>query len=607
MFGWLKGRCDMGEALRGVYENGIYRFGDVRISDLSGRKMLPIGDDLFATAVQNSVFIDKSMLIADVLDSGFKATLFCRPRRFGKSLNLNMMQRFFEIPSPSDAASMDALPLFEGLSIWEVGDGRYREHFAAYPAVSLSLKALKSDTVESFFSDVAALVARECRRHVYLLEGTTIDASQKAVFERLLGQEGTRADLLGSLEFLSGLLFQHHGRRCVILVDEYDAPVMTAYTNGFYDEAVAFIRRWLTGALKSNEALAFACLTGVQRISKESIFSDLNNLVVDTALDVRTDERYGFTDDEVMALASYLGDAASMDDMRQWYDGYRFGQADIYNPWSVLNYFRSGCVADVYWGNTSGNAVLGDMVQGADERTMETLYSLMESDGTINQPLDLGIVFPDIGIREGTLWGMLYLAGYLTTNDTQLPNNARILRALRIPNREIAELFRGEIVERFSKVAGGSERLGDLHAALVAGDAQEVRVRLSRILLESASYYDLKDENSYHMLLMGLLFGMPGYADPVSNRESGFGRFDVRLEPLTGTGNPLITIELKHAKTLGDEGAEGLLAALAETALGQISARAYDETASCSSALRYGMAFDGKLIAVAVEGRGLSA
>lgn len=591
------GRPTMSEIKSGFYEQGIYRWGDVRISDLSGRKMLPIGNDVFTTCVTNSVFIDKSLLIADVLDSGFTATLFCRPRRFGKSLNLSMLQYFFEIPSKSDPAAMDTTPLFEGLSIWEADGGRYREHFAAYPVIYLSLKTLKSASAEQFFEDIAVVVAEEYQRHYYLLDSEKISNSQKETFQRLLNREAARADLAGSLKFLSDLLFQHHGVRTVILIDEYDAPIMAAYTNGFYREVVDFIKMWLTGALKSSKSLELACLTGVQCISKESIFSDLNNLIVDTPLDVRSDERYGFTDEEVAALAEYLGDEASLDDVRHWYDGYRFGNVDVYNPWSMLNYFKAHCVADVYWGNTSGNGVLGDMVRNANERVLSQLYQLMEPGGTVEQPLDLGVVFPDIGIRPGTVWSMLYLSGYLTTNDTQLPNNARIPRALRIPNQEIAELFRGEIVERFANVAGDTERLYDLHRALVNGDGEAVEAELSHILLNSTSYFDLTSENSYHMLMIGLLFGIPGYEDPLSNREAGRGRYDIRLSPLEGVAKPLITLKLKCADKQG--GVKDELSNLAETALDQIADQGYDADAS-GATIHYGIAFSGKHVAVAV-------
>ncbi len=589
----------MSNADIGTYENGIYRKGDVRISDLSSRKMLPIGDDLFATTVQNSVFIDKTMLIADVLDSGSKATLFCRPRRFGKSLNLNMMQRFFEIPSISDPAAMDTTPLFEGLSIWDADDGRYREHHGAYPVIYFSFKALKSSNAEEFLNGVAVAVADEYRRHAYLAESALLSEYDRAAFDRLASGEAEAVEVKASLQLLSRLLFKHHGRRVVVLIDEYDAPVMAAYTNGFYSEVIDFVKAWLTAALKSSEALAFACLTGVQRISKESIFSDLNNLTVNTSLNVRSDERYGFTDAEVAALAEYLGDAASVDEVRRWYDGYRFGNADIYNPWSVLNYFHSDCVADVYWGNTSGNAVLGDMVRDADARTFEDLCRLMQPRGTIEAPLDLGIVFPDIGIRPGTLWSMLYLAGYLTTDDTTFPNNAHLPRPLRIPNQEIAQLYRGEIVERFAAVAGNVGRLYDLHRAFAEGDGPRVEEALSDILLNSASYFDLANENGYHMLMMGLLFGTAGYGDPCSNREAGLGRYDIQLMPVRPEA-PVVTLELKYAAPTEAVDAPGeCLAKLAAEALAQIASRRYDDGAP--AALRYGIAFSGKHVAVAVE------
>lgn len=204
----------------------------------------------------------------------------------------------------------------------------------------------------------------------------------------------------------------------VVLIDEYDAPVMAAHESGCYDEVVSFLKRWLTGALKSNDALAFAVLTGVQRISKESIFSDLNNLQVDTPLNVASDERFGFTQAEVEALAEYVGSASSVSQAREWYDGYRFGDVDVYNPWSVLNYFGNGCAPDVYWGNTSSNSVLGGLVSGADDKMLKRLYALAEPDGAVRAPLDTRVVFSDLAVAPQAVWSMLYLAGYLTTDDT---------------------------------------------------------------------------------------------------------------------------------------------------------------------------------------------
>lgn len=583
---------------RRLCSEGVFRYGDVRISDLSGRKALPIGDSSFTTAVQDSVFIDKSMLIADVIDGGSKVTLYCRPRRFGKSLNLSMLQRFFETPSPDDPSALDTEPLFRGLAIWDAEGGAYQRYHQRYPVVRFSFNNLKSSSYEAFAEGMASAVSDEYGRHEHLASSERLGSKDKAAFSRILHREGTLSDVRGSLALLTQLLFKHYGVRAVVLIDEYDAPVMAGYSHGYYADAVEFLKSWLTGALKDNDALAFACLTGVQRISKESIFSDLNNMVVNTSLNVRSDERFGFTDEEVAALSQYLGASGCMEDVRRWYDGYRFGNVDIYNPWSVLNYFHSGCVADIYWGNTAGNAVLGDMVRDADERTLESLYRLMEPEGTVLRPLDLGVVFPDVGVREGAVFSMLYLAGYLTTNDTQLPNNYRTLRALRIPNQEIAELYRGEIVERFGRIAGGGDRLVLLHEALAAGDAKVVESELTHILEDSASYFDLVRENSYHMLLLGLLFGMRGYGDPRSNRESGDGRFDIQLLPEEKGELPAITVEVK---CLLKKGSGSSLPDAAAAALEQIKQRGYDKEAHGGEgrgALRFGIAFRGKEVAV---------
>lgn len=593
-----KATREKGRGMTGTYENGIYREGDVRLSDLSGRRRLPVGNDDFLSVVEKSVFVDKSMLIADVLDSGATALLFCRPRRFGKSLNLSMIQRFLEIPSPSDPVARDTAELFEGLAIWDAAGGQYRAHHAVYPVISISLKTAKTDDAAAFLGALAQIVGAEYERHSYVLSGGALSEEQRAYFERVTGGAAEAEEIVSSLEWLSRILTAYHGRRTVVLIDEYDAPVAACYTKPSYHEIVSVLKRWLTGALKGNPMLEFAVLTGVQRISKESIFSDLNNLVVDTPLDVMADERYGFLEEEVDALASYLGVDANLGEAREWYDGYRFGAADVFNPWSVVNFFRSGGVADIYWGNTSSNDVLQGVVESADPETMRSVFSLMTEGGTVDAPLDLGVSFPDVATRAGAVWSLLYLAGYLTTDDVAQPNNAGRVRPLRVPNREISEVYRNDIVGRFTGLAGSTRLLSALHRALVDGDAAALAEELEAVLLNSASFYDLTSENSYHMLLVGLLFGVPGYGNPASNREAGRGRFDIRLIP-ERAGLPALTLELKFERGAD----EARLEALAAEALAQIEARAYDAGATESDAgsLRYGIAFSGKSLAVAVE------
>lgn len=417
------------------------------------------------------------------------------------------------------------------------------------------MRTAKGDTWEQTYDVLKDMLAVEVERHVYLSESIAADPVAVALFDRMRTGAATESDYAGSLLYLARLLRAHHGKPVVLLIDEYDASVMAGYSapdGGYYREVVTFLKRLLTGPLKDGgEVLAFACLAGVQRISKESIFSDLNNLVVSTALSTDSDERFGFTPAEVASLVAYMGypDEDYANEARRWYDGYRFGNAEVYNPWSLLNYINYGCSADVYWGNTSGNVVVGDLIRGADESTTEEIYKLLELGGVVWAPLDLGIVFPEMGLKGDALWSMLYLAGYLTTDETALPNDTLSLRPLRIPNFEVARPYRVEIVERFLGVAGGRARLMLLHEAFMDGDSSVVGVELARIAESAASAFDLTSENSWRMLLLGLLFNMRGYADPVFNREYGLGRPDIRLEPVKSPfaqgKRPLITIELK--------------------------------------------------------------
>lgn len=584
--------------------DGVWTAPGARIIDRTARKRLPIGDDGFERAAVNSVLVDKTALISDVLDSGYTVTLFCRPRRFGKTLNMTMLKAFFE-SGPSGLADAS---LFEGAEIWEKDDGAYRSHFAAYPVIYLSMRTAKGDTWEQTYGALKDILAAEIERHSYLSESLAADPAAVELFDRMRTCAAGESDYAGSLLYLARLLRAYHDRPVVLLIDEYDAPVMAGYSapgGGYYREVVTFLKRLFTGPLKDGgEVLAFACLTGVQRITKESIFSDLNNVTVSTALSTVSDERFGFTDTEMAALASYLGYADCMDEARRWYDGYRFGNVDVFNPWSALNYFNYDCAPDVYWGNTSGNSVVAGLVSRADEDTLGKIYTLMEPRGAVEAPLDLGIVFPDIGVRSDALWSMLYLAGYLTTEDTALPNNTRVHRRLRIPNAEVAELYRTEIVERFTGAAGGSSDLGVFHEALASGEAVALQRELAKILDGSISYFDITSENSIHMLVLGLCFGIKGFGDPVSNREAGDGRPDIQLvperTPFFDGRRPLVTVELKHRKDASVEELEEL----AQDALGQIIEKRYDVGPLPELAhgrIRWGIACSGKRVAVAVQ------
>lgn len=588
--------------MEGTYENGIYQAPGARLSDQAGLKRLPIGNDVFRSLMRESVFMDKSLLIADVLTRGTAVTLYCRPRRFGKSLNLSMLQAFLEIENPSDWSWSPSESLFRGLQIWEAGNGQWREHLNAYPVVRFTFNDVKRLKWEDSLGAIHRLVASEFSRHGYLIDSPALDEAEQAAFLALRGGNADDKTFSSSLRFLTELLAKHHGRPAVILIDEYDAPVMAAASYGYYAEAANFLKSWLTGALKSNSALAFGVLTGVQRISKESIFSDLNNLVVDTPMSLASDERYGFTQAEVEALAHYRGQSDGIELAREWYDGYRFGTADVYNPWSTLNFFQNACAPDLYWTNTSGNGVLAELAASADPAVLDKLYQLLEPQGEIEEAVDTSVVFADTGLPAGeAVWSLLYLAGYLTTEDTELPNDNELPRRLHIPNREVHRVFRNEIVTRFSRDVGGRDRLLALHTALRDGNAERVAAELERVLVDSASHFDLTRENSYHMLVLGLLFGMRGYGDPLSNREAGYGRFDIRVAPNDPDRNPLVILELKRTKS--DTPAAANLDALATEALEQARDRAYASGSPTGTAgtIIWGLAFNGKELACSCE------
>lgn len=585
---------------------GAVRLCGALLTDIAGDRLVGTGSDWFPTVYDRGVFVDKSLLVRDVL-MGKQAMLYCRPRRFGKTLAATMLKDFFECAPAADPA---ARARFERLAIWTADEGRWREHQGAYPVVMLSLKEAAAATWETTRLWLASLMAAEVERHGYLLDSDTTSPFERERLARLASGTASEVELGSSLRFLTTVLARHHGKPCMIIVDEYDAPITHAYEHGFQTDAVDFMRNWLSGALKTNPALAYGVLTGVQRVSKESIFSGLNNIGVNTPLNQTSDERFGFTDTEVEALATYTGHEDGIADLRSWYDGYRFGSVGIYNPWSVLSCLADGCDPQPYWANTSGNSVLSQAFRSQDTATVDALLSLLEPGATVERAIDPNVAYGDLAARPGGIWSVLYMAGYLTTDDTQRAEDASVVRRLRIPNAEVRSVFRREVIDRTRALSDDPRRLAGLHAALVAGDQEGFARELESVAVGSASMLDLTSEAQCHMLLMGLLFDIPGYRDPLSNREAGFGRFDVMLPPNRGNGGaslPLITIEVKFMpiddyKRLGPE-APARLSALANEALGQIKTRAYDMTAPSMppniARLRWGVAFSGKHVACA--------
>lgn len=577
-----------------------------KIVDRTGHRLLPIGSEDFAEVVTEHVYVDKTSLICGLLDSSYKVTLLCRPRRFGKSLAMRMLQCFFETPVEGAKPPIPSRKaIFESLSIWRAGE-RYRAQQGGHPVIFLSLGSAGGRTWDSCRAGIMGQMSDEYARHAYLLDGSLLP-EEKARFRRVIAGTLAPGEAESSLSWLSLLLLRHHGSGTVILIDEYDHPVSAGHLNGYRDEVIGFMRSWLTAALKATTSLYRAYLTGVQRVGRESVFSGLNNVVVNTAMDTRFTEGFGFTREEAGALARYMGlPQDKLSEMHDWYDGYCFGGTAIYNPWSILNYLDLGGVAQPYWGNTSDNAIVHRLFQQADARLADDLRTLA-SGRRLERPLNLATVFSELDLLGGgaspsALWGQLYLAGYVTTDDIAFPNDDMMPRRLRLPNREVAWLYRREFTERTQSVIGDLDLLLRLRQALVSGDEAALARSLDELLTKSPSYFDLVSENSYHMLLLGLVCDLPGYRFPLSNRESGDGRPDIVLIPELEHQNSLaaIVIEVKDVRgTLpGSEGlatAEGGLDLLAKRTLAQARGRRYGADLPGRGLLFWGVAFRGKV------------
>lgn len=576
--------------------NGSVKSGAPRIMDKSGRRQLPVGIESFDDVLESFTYVDKSLAIKDLVDRR-GVTLYCRPRRFGKSTFLRMLQSFFDVPTEGELPEHKSR--FEGLAIAD-DEPRYMDEYGRHPVIYLNLASCGATSYEDALLKLSTVVATEYSRRRYLYDPTWMFPNEQERFQRLTGGTANEAELAGSLAWLATLLRNHHGSQVVILIDEYDTPVNDAHLNGFRAKMLDFYRSWLSNALKGTTNLYCAALTGVLRVSQESIFSELNNVRFDTTLDEDHAEAIGFTKDEAMALAEYMGRANSVREMADWYDGYRFGRVDVYNPWSVLNYLYGG-IAQPYWTNTSRNGIVVDLVRRAgEEQTLE--LAKLASGGVLPKPLDLRTVFDDLADNPEAVWPQLYQTGYVTTNDTGRPNDSKMLRGLYIPNLEVRELYTDELLARATRLAGSAQRLRALHRAVVAADAAATQTALRRILLDAPSYHDLTREADYHVLLLALLYAVDGYHPATSNRESGNGRCDVLLEPSPAEAGRLFAhaMELKVDTDAGDDD-QKLAACARNVALAQAIRQTYGHGLAGVGLVRWGIAFCGKHVAVVCE------
>lgn len=555
------------------------------------RKPMPIGVSNYRDASTNYYYVDKTLMIKEFLDERPKVSLFTRPRRFGKTLNMDMLRTFFEI------SEEDTSIYFRDKKIWTCGE-YYQSYQGKYPVIYLSFKDVKCDTWEETYEKIVKLISAEFRRHGDLESSSALSEYEKELYRLLANGNARAVDYENSLETLSMLLRKHHDSKAMIIIDEYDTPIQQGYTCGFYSQIVNFMRNLFSGGLKDNDDnLSFGFLTGILRVAKESIFSGLNNLKINSILDEKYSRYFGFTPDEVRKMAADWGVPEKYDELCQWYDGYRFGSTEIINPWSVINYFGNDCRPGHFWENTSSNAVISQVLEEADEEILENLNRLLQGE-TIATFVDTNVIYPEIRRNPTSVYSFLLVCGYLKTWEVGLSISGDYLCKLSLPNKEIALVYRKEIIQRISGIVPQSVTVG-IQEAIMMKDTAKLQKYLHRFLLESVSFYDTPSENSYHMLLLGLCAVLSDQYYVTSNLESGEGRFDIQLKPREAA-MPGVLIEIKAAKDqTGEE-----LNALAQTALEQIMDRKYDtelQSEGITTILKYGIAFSGKSVEIVAE------
>ena len=482
-------------------------------------KKLPVGiEDFEEMRKQDFYYVDKTGLIVDLLAGWGKVNLFTRPRRFGKTLNMSMLKCFFEIGTDKS--------LFDGLRVSEEKE-LCEKYMGKYPVVFVSLKDVDGLTFEDAYDMLREIIRKECVRLQFLMDSDALTDAEKEPMKRLLGNRPERVDIKNSLALLCSLLEKHYGQKPILLIDEYDVPLDKAYYHGYYPQMIDLIRAMFQAALKTNSSLFFAVLTGCLRVSKESIFTGLNNLKVCSISDVKFDEFFGFTDEEVRAMLSAYGLESHYDETREWYDGYRFGGQDVYCPWDVINYcddLRSDPQTEpkAYWLNTSGNAMVRALVdKSADGTTQMEIERLIEGE-TITKTLNEQLTHNEINSSINNIWSLLYMTGYLTT--TQRPSGGRY--ALRIPNREVRQIYMQQVLSWFNhKVESETDKLTNLYAAFETGDTETIKEILDEQLLDTVSFYDAH-ESFYHGFLLALLSTCANW-NVSSNIETGKGRSDI--------------------------------------------------------------------------------
>lgn len=549
------------------------------------KKYISVGIDDFEKLIAgNYYFVDKSLLIKELLDSRAAVTLLPRPRRFGKTLNMSMLQCFFETTDPTKSRR----PLFNGLKIEQYPD--CMEHQGKYPVIWLTFKDVKTEEWSDCYRLLRMQIIKEFERHIYVRD--FLSDTEKDRFERVRQGTGDLADFMSALLDLSMYLERAYKAKVMILIDEYDAPIHAAYLKGYYQEVIGFMRGFLGAGLKGNSALNLGVMTGILRVAKESIFSGINHLEVRTFLQHAYSDKFGFLETDVTDMLTFFGLDTDLDTVRRWYDGYQSGPHKVYNPWSIINLVKNAGELQAYWVNTSDNALIKDLLKRCTPEMKEELEVLIMG-GRVTKPIQENIIMPDIEKSDEVLWNFLVFSGYLTFENYRLEGRTWFAE-LHIPNEEVVAVYETSFKNWFTE-GSGMGNYNRMLDSLVAGDPIKFKKTFEQFARESLSYFDMQGnapENFYHALVLGMLSSLIQTHHVRSNRESGYGRYDIMIIP-NDRSKPGAVIEFKSV----DLDEKETLETAAQKALKQLNDRLYETeltTLGLTNILKFGIAFKGK-------------
>lgn len=553
---------------------------------LSPKKPLPIGVSDFKSATTNYYYVDKTLLIRDFLNAIPMVSLFTRPRRFGKTLNMDMLRVFFE-KTPEDTSIY-----FKDKYIWQCGD-YYTKHQGQYPVIFLSFKDVKCSSWQETFQKISKLISLEFMRHNELESSSALSSYEKEQYHRFASENINEVDCQMGLQLLSLLFHKHYDKECVIIIDEYDTPIQQDHLCDFYNEIVDFMRNFFSGGLKDNPHLAFGFLTGILRVAKESIFSGMNNLKTNSILDNNYSSYFGITNEEVRDMLAYYDYEDKYQEICEWYDGYRFGNSEIFNPWSVINYISDQCFPKAFWQSTGSNDIIGEIIGTATPEINENLYKLI-CGNTVTTYVDTSVIYPEVQSNLNSIYSFLLVAGYLKVAEIYPQNDGNYMCDVAIPNKEILYVYENEVLNRTNQ----NNVSISIHQAIFSKDTSKLQSLLEDFMLKSISTMDGASEAFYHGMMLGLCAVLGSQFKVRSNRESGLGRFDIELLPMV-KGIPGFIFEFKHTKDINVD-----LDSLANSALKQIEDMKYDTELNdfgVEDIVKIGIAFRKKVRLLSVD------